>query len=279
MRKVKLGKTGEKISVLGQGTYGFLLDASIQLYENFENALRAGIELGMTHIDINEDYGTNYPNITLGKIFKLYNRDDLFITTKLTPINNSFDSLKKKINRILKKQQLDHFDLFLIKWTESLNLTKKMTYFLEALIETGKTRYIGGSDFSLDNFIKTRQNLKKYDLVTNQIKLNILDHVHLQECLPYYQDQDIIVTAYNPLGSNDLQDLDYQTQEKLSHLAKKYNATIQQIALAWLINHDNVIAIPRSLNVRQVKGYAKSADIKLSQEELKRFYLQIINGF
>ncbi|MFW9879143.1 MAG: aldo/keto reductase [Candidatus Thorarchaeota archaeon] len=279
MRYVELGNTGEKIPVLGQGTHGIYPYKSKEFYEIWKQSLKKGIELGMTHIDTAEKYGDGFSEKIVGEIIKEYNRDDLFITTKLLPIHKTEDKMIKAVNKSLNRLGLKYVDLYLIHWLEPYSSIKQIIEVLEKLIDLGKTRYIGVSNFSLEQFIQAQQELKKYELVTNQIKINIINHIHIQECLPYYQDNGITLTAYSPFGGDGLGGIPEDVYEKLSILAKKYNATIYQIALAWLINHDDLITIPKAMNIAHIKENAASAEIKLEFEEIKGFYVQIVNGY
>jgi diketogulonate reductase-like aldo/keto reductase len=139
---------------------------------------------------------------------------------------------------------------------------------LERLIDEGKTRYIGVSNFSLDQFKTAQQEARKYELVTNQIKINIGYQTSLQDSLSYYQKKGILLTAYSPLGRYGLKKIPLNQIEKLESLAVKYNVTPHQIALAWLINHKNIIAIPKTFNVEHVKQNADAAKIQLTEKEI-----------
>ena len=144
--------------------------------------------------------------------------------------------------------------------------------FLEDLVNQGKTRYIGVSNYSLRQFKRGQTFLKKHELVCNQLRANIMQQKHINGSLPYYRDNGIIMTAYSPLGHKGLTNLDEVTRMNLETVAKAHNATIHQIAIAWLINHENIITIPKAFQTKHVESNAAAADIKLSQAEIKLFY-------
>ncbi len=273
MKKITLGRTQEKIPIIGQGTWGisrFFKDNNY--YEQWKKSLRAGIELGMTHIDTAEFYGWGKAEEIVGEVIKEYNRDDLFITSKLFPMHLSKRTMKKAAEKSLKRLDLDYFDLYLIHWPNPLVSIKKQMRVLETLVNEGKTRYIGVSNFSLEQFKRAQESLKTVELINNQLKLNIIDQEIMHDSLSYYQKNDIIITAYSPLGHKGLKDINIWLMDKLEEIAERHNATIQQIAIAWLISHKNVITIPKAFHINHIKENAEAASIKLTKSEIELFY-------
>ena len=268
MRKINIGHKGEKIPILGQGTGGIQPKEPGESYEKWKDVLKVGIELGMTHIDTAEIYGSGKSESMVGEVIKNFDRDDLFITTKLSPQHRGENEMKLAVNNSLKRLGLKNVDLYLIHWLKHKQSIKQIINFLEVLIDEGKTRYIGVSNFSLDQFKTAQQEAKKYELVTNQIKLNIENQILSQDSLSYYQKEDIILTAYSPLGRYGLKKMQPSKMNKLEDLAVKYKATPHQIALAWLINHKNIIAIPKTFKVEHVKQNAEATNIRLTENEI-----------
>ena len=274
MRKIEIGHKGEKIPVLGQGTGGIQPHSPDESYEKWKEVLKAGIEAGMTHIDTAEIYGFGKSERMIGDVIKNFDRDDLFITTKLSPQHRDEKEMKLAVNNSLKRLGLKNVDLYLIHWIKRKQSIKQFINFLERLIDEGKTRYIGVSNFSLDQFKTAQQETKKYELVTNQIKINIGYQTSLQDSLTYYQKEGILLTAYSPLGRYGLKKIPPYQMKKLERLTVKYKATPHQIALAWLINHENIIAIPKTLNIEHVKQNADAAKIKLTENEISQLSIK-----
>ncbi len=268
MRKVELGKTGEKIPILGQGTWGIKSRKGKDYYESWKNSLRRGIELGMTHIDTAEVYGFGTSEKIVGDLISEYNRDDLFITSKLFPMHMSLRTMKKAASKSLKRLGIKNFDLYLIHWPSPFTSREKQMKILDHLVKEGKTRYVGVSNFSVDQF-KESVSFLNTDLVANQLHANITKQNHVSESLPYYQKNKVTLTAYSPLGHKGYSNLEGEMRDKLNSVAKAHDATIQQIAVAWLINHKNVIAIPKAFKIEHVEANAKAAEIILSEKELK----------
>ena len=195
-------------------------------------------------------------------------RDELFITTKLLPIHFRHSGSKKAAYNSLKRLGLDGVDLYLIHFRNPLSSLRKQMKILEELIDEGKTRYIGVSNFSVEQFKKAQSHLKKHELVNNQVRANVLHQGHIHESLPFYQEEGITMTAYSPLGHTGFKGLKGELREKLEKIGENHDASIQQIAISWLINHENVITIPKAFHIEHVEANARSAEIKLSQEEI-----------
>jgi len=273
MRKVQLGKSGEQIPVLGQGTMGIKAGKDKEYYEKWKSSLRKGIELGMTHIDTAELYNRGTSEKTIGEVIKEYDRDDLFITSKLFPKHLGSKSMTKACNKSLERLDIKYLDLYLVHFPSFVfSKIEKHMRVMEQLLNEGKIRYIGVSNYSINQFKKGQESLKKAEIVANQLHANIRSQKHIHNSLPYYKKEGVILTAYSPLGHRGYTNLKGDLRKKLDHVAKLHNASIQQIALAWLINHENVIAIPKAFQIQHIEANAAAADIELSAEEIKQFY-------
>jgi diketogulonate reductase-like aldo/keto reductase len=164
MRHIEIHHSSEKIPVLGQGTYGIFSYQSDKEHKKWINVLKKGIELGMTHIDTAELYGNGASEKLVGKVIDEFPRDDLFITTKMLPSNTTEYQMKKAIDNSLKRLGIKYVDLYLIHRLESNTSIKKVMRFFESLIDAGKTRYIGVSNFSVSEVRKAQSYLKKNEL-------------------------------------------------------------------------------------------------------------------
>ncbi|MFX1321665.1 MAG: aldo/keto reductase [Promethearchaeota archaeon] len=272
MRKIQLGKTGETIPIIGQGTWGIRSIKNKAYYEQWKNSIKRGIELGLTHIDTAEFYGRGTSEKIVGEIIAEHDRDDLFITSKLFPMHLRYKTMKKAAYNSLKRLGIKYLDLYLIHWPSTFVSIEKQMRVLEGLVNEGKTRYIGVSNFSVEQFKKAQQALKKVELVNNQVHANLTYQKHIHNSLPFYQKEGIIMTAYSPLAHRGYSNVPGEIRDNLMKVAQSHNATIQQIAIAWLINHENVITIPKAFRIEHMEANVKAADIILTQEEISLFY-------
>jgi diketogulonate reductase-like aldo/keto reductase len=273
MKKIQLGKSKEQIPILGQGTWGISYKRNKKHYELWKKSLKAGIELGMTHIDTAELYGMGTSERVVGEVIAEYERDELFITSKLFPKHFGSNAMKKACDKSLRRLNTKYLDLYLVHFPSFIApKIKKHMRVMEDLLKEGKTRYIGVSNYSVAQFKKAQSILKKAELVTNQLQASITSQKHIHKSLPYYQKEGITFTAYSPLGHRGLTHLTREIENKLKQLSEKYNASTQQLAIAWLINHDNVITIPKAVQINHVEANVKAADIILTDQELKLLY-------
>ncbi len=226
----------------------------------------------MTHIDTAEFYGWGKSEKIVGEVVKEYPRDMLFITSKLFPVHISKRAMLKAANKSLKRLGLKYFDLFLIHFPSIYIPIKKQMNVLEELYNQGNTRYIGVSNFSVKQFREAQTCLKTTQLVNNQLNANVGKQKHILDSLEYYQKHNIIMTAYSPFAHRGLSNLDSDIKRDLEKIAMAHDATIHQIAIAWLINHENVITIPKAFKKEHVEANATAAELRLTNNEVNFLY-------
>ena len=282
MINIELGRTGEKIPILGQGTWGIKKFHNKEELTKIKATIERGIEIGMTHIDTAELYGGGKAEEVVGEVIANNRRDDLFITSKLFPMHLGEKAMKKACDKSLRRLGIDCLDLYLVHFPSFFGpKIKKHMKVMEELLKEGKTRYIGVSNYSVKQFKEAQSYLKNTQLVTNQLVCNISKQKHIIKSLPYYQKEGVTLTAYSPSSHSGFTNLKGILREKLEKTADANSATIQQIAIAWLINHDNVITIPRAFQLDHLHSNSEAVNIKLSQEEMKllqNFNVKILNS-
>jgi len=268
MRTAELNRTKEKLPVIGQGTWGIKAGKSKEYYDQWKKSLKHGLELGMTHVDTAEAYGLGTSEQIVGEVVAEFGRDNVFVTSKLLPTHFRLSQMKKAVEKSLKRMGLKYFDMYLIHYPIPFIPIKRNMRLLEEILAEGKTRYIGVSNFSVEKFQKAQECLKKADLVNTQIRINVTQQKHIANSLSFYQKQGVTITAYSPLGHRGLTNIEEELRKKLEKIAEKHNATIYQIALAWLVNIKGVITISKAFQLKHVEANAAAGDIVLSSEEM-----------
>jgi diketogulonate reductase-like aldo/keto reductase len=248
MEFVELGKTGEKIPVLGMGTWK--LGAERQ--EGIK-ALRTGIKLGSKFIDTAEMYATED---MVGEAIK--GEKGMFIATKVSPHNFRYNDVIKACERSLKALGMKTIDLYQLHWpNKSVGIGETMGA-MEKLVEDGKIRYIGVSNFSLAELKEAQEAMKRNEIVSNQVEYSVMVRKPERELSDYCRGERITIIAYSPLGQGSLYSPRYRgIYEELTAIAAGYRKTASQAALNWLISKGNLSAIPkagRSEHVRENMG-------------------------
>ncbi len=261
-----LGNTGECINAIGIGTWNIRNDSSML------EALSLAIELGLNTIDTAEIYQDGKAEQTVGEVVRKVGRDKVFIATKLLP--ERFTNGKTAIRAAeasLRRLGINHADVTMIHWPASGVSVDTQIKSLEALAEKGLTRYIGVSNFRGQTLVEAIDSVKKHQIMMDQVKYSILDKRTEDDTLPICIENKITIQAYTPLEKGAI--LENKT---IADVAKKYEKTIPQIALNYLISRPRVTAIPKSERKERIKEFLGTLGWRLSQKDLKVLEDQII---
>jgi diketogulonate reductase-like aldo/keto reductase len=264
----ELGKTGEKIPALGLGTWG-IGGFSYPDYSNDELAIeiiRFAVEIGMNFIDTAEMYGAGHSEELVGEAIKGI-RDKVFIATKVLPTNFRYEDVIKACERSLRRLKTSYIDLYQLHWPNPSIPIEETMRAMERLANEGKIRYIGISNFSVEETIEAMNALSKYEIVSNQVEYSLLVRDIEKDLLDFCRKNKITVIAYSPLARGEL--LKGKYYEFLSKIGKKYNKTAAQVALNWLIIKENVVAIPKAFSKAKIVENMGAYGWKLSDEDLK----------
>lgn len=230
-------------------------------------ALRSALETGYTHFDTAELYADGHAEELIGRALHETNtpRDRVFITSKVDPRHLRYDDVIKACEGTLRRLKTDYVDLYLIHWPGGARTKYEDTFrALNKLVRDGKVKRLGVSNFNL-RLLKQAQELSETPILTNQVPYSLSDRSYVKNgVLEYCQQNDILLTAYEPVDKGNL-----RSNKTLETIAKAHNATIFQIALAWLVMQPRVITIPMSFNPQHIKENFDAADIELSEEEMQ----------
>jgi diketogulonate reductase-like aldo/keto reductase len=254
MRTLELA--GEAVPVIGQGTWRMGEEAS--LHKKEVAALRLGIELGMTLIDTAEMYAEGGAEEVVGEAITGL-RDQVFLVSKVYPHNASRKGIALACERSLRRLDTDYIDLYLLHWRGQYPLEETVEAF-ERLREEGKIGRWGVSNFDVADL----EELASPACAANQVLYNLQERGIEFDLLPWCQQQRMPVMAYCPVGQGGQLLKDHT----LGQIAERHGATPAQIALAWLLRQDNVIAIPKAVQSEHVRLNAEAANLKLAPQDL-----------
>ena len=230
-------------------------------------ALRSALEIGYTHFDTAEYYAAGHSEELVGRAVRESNtkRENLFITSKVSPEHLSYDDVFKSCESSLRRLKMDYIDLYLIHWPGRGMKLEKTFPALNKLVRDGKVKRLGVSNFNL-KLLKQSQEYSETPILTNQVPYSLPDHSYVENgVLEYCQQNDILVTAYSPVKFRSI-----RVNKTLKEITNAHSATPFQIALAWLVMQPRVITIPMSFDPQHIKENFEAAEIILSADEMTR---------
>ncbi len=251
--------SGEAVQVLGQGTWKMGEDSRRRAGE--VNALKLGLDLGMTLIDTAEMYASGGAEEVVAEAIT-GRRDELFLVSKVLPSNASRSGVPAACEKSLKRLRTDRIDLYLLHWPGSVPLAETVDAF-EALKKAGKIRHWGVSNFDTDEMEELTGLRSGGNVQTNQVLYNLSRRGPEFDLAPWSRQRGIPLMAYSPVEQGAL-----ARNARLETIATRHNATAAQIALAWVMAQPGVIAIPKASSQEHVRQNVAALDIKLTSEDL-----------
>jgi len=254
----------DRVSIVGQGTW--------QMAEGRQNAveiaaLRAGIARGLTHIDTAELYGSGAAEELIAEAIRGIPRRDLFIVSKVLPHNADRVCTLRACERTLRRLGTDYLDVYLLHWRGSVPLAETLGA-LEELIDQGKIRALGVSNFDVEDLEEARALLRKHPIACNQVLYN-LDERHIDaELVPYCEAHDIAVVGYSPFGHGRFPSPSRTTGRALAAVAARHDATPHQVALAFLTRAAPLFTIPKASTVAHAQENAGALDLALDADDV-----------
>jgi diketogulonate reductase-like aldo/keto reductase len=246
MNRKKLGATDVLVPEIGFGTWQ---------YSGGAEPLRVGIHQGAAFIDTAEIYGTEE---IVGEAIKGH-REKVFLATKIAPRHFRKDQVIAAAENSLRRLGTDYIDLYQLHWPNYTVPIQETMHAMEELVNAGKIRFIGVSNFDTWDLRKAQAALSRHKIVSNQIRYSLIDRTVERELLDYCQQNRITVIAYSPLGNRfaDLKTADHLGV--LRQVADRIGKTEAQAALNWVTWRDNVVAVVRASSVAHaVEDFAAS---------------------
>ncbi|MGM0434930.1 MAG: aldo/keto reductase [Pseudomonadota bacterium] len=250
---------GERVPALGQGTWR--MGERPQDRAREVEAVRAGIDAGLTLIDTAEMYGNGGAERIVGEAMG-NRREELFLVSKVFPHNASRAGVRAACEASLERLGTDRLDLYLLHWRGGADLAEAVAGF-EDLQREGLIRHWGVSNFDAADLSDLWEVPGGDACRTNQLLYHLGERTIENDPLPWMRKHGIPVMAYCPLGQRQLLE-----QPALRAFAERNGITPAQAALAWLQSHDDVIAIPKTSNPERQAENRASAEITLDREQL-----------
>jgi len=272
----EFGRANVKVSEIGMGTYydaSWIAASRLSGYQQGREdkiaALRNGIELGINLIDTAEIYESEP---LVAEAIKGYRRDALFVATKVWPMHLKYDQVLKAAQRSLERLQSSYIDLYQIHWPNPMVPIKETMRAMEKLVDDGKVRYIGVSNFSLSQTKEAEEALSKYELVSNQVEYSLKVREIEADLLPYCDKNGIVILAYRPLAHGALANPSGKLKAVIDEISQKDGGkTPAQIALNWLLSKSGMVfPIPRASRPQRVAENAGAVGWTLDSDDMAK---------
>ncbi|MFJ8962218.1 aldo/keto reductase [Lentzea sp. NPDC102401] len=249
--------SGETIPALGMGTWMMAEDPSRRAAEI--DALRTGLDLGLSLVDTAEMYGSGASETLVGEALA-GRRDEVFLVSKVLPSHASAAGTVRACEASLRRLGTDRLDLYLLHWRGSVPFAQTLDGF-SALLDAGKIRHWGVSNLDLDDMREL--TALSGSCQTNQILYNLTRRGPEHDLLPWHASTGIPIMAYSPVEQGRLLD-----SPALAAVARRHDATPAQVALAWVLRLPQVCAIPKAGSASHVRENAQALELRLTPEDL-----------
>lgn len=245
---------------IGQGSWH--LGQGRRSANSEEEAMRAGIDLGLNLIDTAEMYGEGRSERHIGSAIA-GRRSDVFLVSKVLPHNADRRGIPKACAASLARLGTDHLDLYLLHWRDARTDLAEIVDAFEALRDAGKIRAWGVSNFDVDDMEDLAAVPGGENCATNQVLYNLGSRGIEFALLPWCAERGIPVMAYTPLGGSRL-----LRDSALARIAARHGCATSAVALAWVARSGHVIAIPEAGNPAHIAENAGALALELTPDDL-----------
>ncbi|MFH1209843.1 MAG: aldo/keto reductase [archaeon] len=266
--------SGFELPVLGIGTYTFGGEHETDYSNDKEwiSAIKTALDLGYTHIDTAEIYGSGHTEELVGKAIEGYEREKLFITTKVYKTNLRYDDVLKSAQESLRRMKINYIDLHLIHSFNPDIPLKETILAMNELVKKGLVRYIGVCNFSISQ-LKEAQKHSKVKIINNQMKYKIWSETKPDIKKPniktfeYCQKNNIMITAYKIFGRSKIKT---DKIPLISEIAKKYNKNDAQVIINWIASKKNFVMIFMSMNKNHLKENIDALKFTIDKQDIQK---------
>ena len=265
MQKRQFGSTHHEVAVIGQGTW-FIEQGEPSVAVA---ALRRGLDLGMTHIDCAELYGSGAAERLVGQAIA-GRRDEVFLVSKVLPNHAARGGVITACEASLARLRTDRLDCYLLHWRGAYPLHETIAGF-DKLQRQGKILSWGVSNFDVSDLEEVRKIAGKGHPACNQVLYHLKQRAIENAVLPWCERHGVAVVGYSPFGhKGDLPSHRTTRGRVLTEIAAAHGATLRQVALAFLVRRSPLFTIPKASTSDHTADNAGAGALRLSEEEIAR---------
>jgi diketogulonate reductase-like aldo/keto reductase len=264
MRAESFGPLERPVPVIGHGTWQLEQDERGAAVA----AIRRAVDLGMTHIDTAEMYGSGWVEELVAEALQGM-RERVFLASKVLPENASFEGTIRACEQSLRRLDTDNLDLYMLHWRGRHPLERTIAAF-ERLREEGKIRAWGVSNFDVPDLEEALALAGEGRIACNQVLYHLKERTIEHELRPWCERHRVALVAYSPLGCGDFPGGRAPGAAVLSEIARARGVTPHAVALAFLARNRSTFVIPKSARVAHVAANAAAGDLVLDASEAAR---------
>jgi aryl-alcohol dehydrogenase-like predicted oxidoreductase len=269
LKTVTLGQNGPCLPALGQGTMGIGGYFSSDYSQDVDsvNIIKLGIDLGLSVIDTAEVYGAGHTEELVGRAIE-GQRDKVCIVSKFSPERSNVSQIIAAADQSLRRLRTDYIDVYMPHWPNPSVPLSEVADALDSLLTTGKVRWVGLSNYGLEEVKQFTGLLSTSPLKAIQSEYSLSERSVESSLLPFCTLNDIALIAYSPFGQGKLLAQSKRT-EVLFSIADDYGITPAQLALVWLLSQQQTLAIPKTGRERALRENAAALDIVVGKSDLE----------
>jgi diketogulonate reductase-like aldo/keto reductase len=231
-------------------------------------ALRRGLDLGMTHLDTAEMYGSGAAEQVIAEALA-GRRSEAFLVSKVLPHNASRKGTVTACERSLRHLRTEYLDCYLLHWPGPYPLEETFAAF-EQLERAGKIRSWGVSNFDVPDLEEALEVAGEGRLACNQVLYHLGERAIEHAVLPWCAEHGVAVVAYSPFGHGDFPRPNTVGGRVLQEIAAAHGATPRQVALRFLVREPALFTIPKASRPEYVEENAGAGDLQLTDAEIAR---------
>jgi diketogulonate reductase-like aldo/keto reductase len=262
MERRQFGSTGFEVPVIGQGTW--YIDSADR--GSAIAALRRGLDLGLTHIDTAEMYGSGAAEEVVAEAIA-GRREQVFLVSKVLPQNASKKGTIEACDRSLARLRTDRLDCYLLHWPGRHPLAETIAAF-ERLKHAGKISSWGVSNFDVPELEAVIQIAGEGSLACNQVLYHLEERAIEHAVIPWCERHGVAVVAYSPFGHGRFPTPRTSSGRVLKQIADAHQATVRQVALRFLVRRPMLFAIPKAASLEHTAENATAGDLYLTDAEI-----------
>jgi diketogulonate reductase-like aldo/keto reductase len=263
MHRRAFGHTG-KVPSIGQGTWKMERDDRAEAIA----ALRRGLDLGLTHVDTAELYGSGHVEELVGEAIA-GRRDEVFLVSKVVPEHATYEGTLRACDKSLRRLRTDRLDCYLLHWPGSHALAETIRAF-EELERVEKIRSWGVSNFDVAELDAALAIAGPGRIACNQVLYHLNERGVERAVLPWCADHGVALVAYSPFGAGSFPSERSARGRVLAEIARGRGSTPHQVALAFLLRFSVVLTIPKAARVAHVEEIAGADGVVLTDPEVRQ---------